>query len=323
MAGTAGFAYTVSPAGAAAGFAVVTDRFLCLVGPEATTIVAAELYALLDSDDTHLDDVFDAIVTTHDVQRFALVEVVDPTSRTFHLAVRGDVALDLEGAKETRLIGSTNAAWVSSEARGVSALTMSLDAQPADEASLPIRRGVVLTGRLSIGGAVAASDSLALVREDLKTRPITLPRLANAMGGSDPRAAEGRRSSRATNVSLGVGQTDPRTVEWLLALPDGSQVDVRIPVVIGRRPWVGTTDERAVVHVVAPSPGREISGVHLEISVVDGALHARDLDSTNGTLVYSESRPVRLLHGGRTTRLQFGDILDVGDAFAIRVNTGV
>jgi pSer/pThr/pTyr-binding forkhead associated (FHA) protein len=113
----------------------------------------------------------------------------------------------------------------------------------------------------------------------------------------------------------------PAAIVWLLILPDGSEIEPRIPVVIGRRPWVGSSDERSVVHIVAPSPRREISGVHLELSVVDGALHGRDLDSTNGTLVYSGGRPTRLLHGGRTTRLQLGDILDVGDAFSISIRT--
>jgi hypothetical protein len=314
------FVYLPATSRSDVGFAIVTDRFVCLLGSETTADAAAALYSLLDSDETHLNDVFDAVVTTHDVRRFALVEVVDPASRTFHLAVRGDVALDLEGAKATRLTGGTNAAWVSSEARGVNALTMSLDAEPGDPASMPIRRGVVLTRRIAIAGAAAAPASPVIVRENLKTRPITLPRLAEVMADGEVHSAS-QGSARATKVSLGAAPSVPRTIEWLLALPDGSEVDARIPVVIGRRPWVGNTDERSVVHVVAPSPRREISGVHLELSVVDGALHGRDLDSTNGTLVYSESRPVRLLHGGRTTRLQFGDILDVGDAYSIKVIT--
>jgi hypothetical protein len=315
------FAYSPATNPSGEGFGIVTDRFVCLLGSETTGPVASALYALLDSDETHLQDVFDSIVTTHDVQRFALVEVVDPASRTFHLAVRGDVALDLEGATATRLIGGSNTAWVSSEARGVNAMSLSLDGRPAGELSLPIRRGVVLTGRISIQGGVAVSAFPPVARENLKTRPITLPRLGDARGQSEGPVPEPRGSSRATSVSLGVVPPEPRVIEWLLALPDGSQVDARIPIVIGRRPWVGNADERPFVHVVAPSPRREISGVHLEISVVDGALHGRDLDSTNGTLVYSESRPVRLLHRGRTTRLQFGDILDVGDAFAIKVIT--
>jgi hypothetical protein len=311
------FAYSPARNPSGEGFGIVTDRFVCLLGQETTGRVAASLYALLDSDETRLHDVFDAIVTTHDVPRFALVEVVDPASRTFHLAVRGNVALDLEGAKATRLLGGTNTAWVSSEARGVNAMSLSFGAQPLGDISLPIRRGVVLTGHISIQGA-DASASPAVVAENLKTRPITLPRLGD---GPEAAVAESRGSSRATSVSLSGIRETPTVVEWLLALPDGSRVDARIPIVIGRRPWVGNADERSIVHVVAPSPHREISGVHLEISVVDGALHGRDLDSTNGTLVYSQSRPVRLLHGGRTTQLQFGDILDVGDAFAIKVIT--
>jgi FHA domain len=317
MAATTGFAYTVPPVGAAAGFAVITDRFLCLVGSEATTAIADELYVLLDSDETHLDDVFDAVVTRHDLERFAIVEVIDPATRTFHLAVRGNVELDLEGATATRLSGGTKSGWISSEASGVSSLRLSLDGDHPVGATLPIRRGVVVTQHITIDDGASSRSAPEL--EILKTQPIQLPRL------SQPRVtAPAQKSLSAKSTAIPIVLPARETVaviEWLLILPDGSEIEPRIPVVIGRRPWVGSTDERSVVHIVAPSPHREISGVHLELSVVDGALHGRDLDSTNGTLVYSDSRPTRLLHEGRTTRLQHGDILDVGDAFSISVRT--
>ena len=317
MAATTGFAYTVSPTGLTAGFAIVTDRFLCLVGSEATAAVAAELYALLDSDETHLVDVFDAVVARHDLERFAIIEVIDPATRTFHLAVRGDVELDLEGATATRLSGGTKSGWISSEASGVSSLRLSLDGARSQEPRLPIRRGVVVTQHITINRGAAGASAPEL--EILKTQPITLPRLSSPKW---PSPTEELSAAKAARIPVELPPRDkPAAIEWLLILPDGSEVEPRIPVVIGRRPWVGSSDERSVVHVVAPSPRREISGVHLEISIVDGALHGRDLDSTNGTLVYSGSRPTRLLHGGRTTKLQLGDILDVGDTFSINVKS--
>jgi pSer/pThr/pTyr-binding forkhead associated (FHA) protein len=65
------------------------------------------------------------------------------------------------------------------------------------------------------------------------------------------------------------------------------------------------------------SPKREVSATHLEISEVDGALTARDLGSTNGTVVVTPSRAPRLLDGRRTTDLVEGDVLDIGEGFHI------
>ena len=45
----------------------------------------------------------------------------------------------------------------------------------------------------------------------------------------------------------------------------------------------------------------------------------RDLNSTNGTIVFTESRAPRLLHEGKTTSLQAGDILDLGESFQILI----
>jgi pSer/pThr/pTyr-binding forkhead associated (FHA) protein len=73
--------------------------------------------------------------------------------------------------------------------------------------------------------------------------------------------------------------------------------------------------------VLAPSPNREISGTHLELQVVDGELLARDLDSTNGTLVLTPAQAPRLLHEGRSTALHAGDVLDLGEDFRISVST--
>ena len=313
MAKNTGFSYAVSGGNNGAGFAVVTDRFVCLLGEGSTTEIAGEIYDLLDADATHLDDVFDVLVTRHGLERFGLVEVIEPSTRTFHLAVRGDVSLDLKGTTATRLTGASHAAWLSSEARGVTDMRLALGSDPGmPNGSLPIRRGVVATSLIGLetrtGSAAATPQPVEIVR----TQPIDLPTLTKS---------DGAASTPAGRADLVPRKLETELVPWLLVLPDGSEVDPKVPVVIGRRPWHGSSDERSVVHVVAPSPKREISGVHLELAVVDGTLRGRDLDSTNGTLVYSSTRPTRLLHEGRTTILQLGDILDVGDAFSITVKT--
>lgn len=309
---TTGFSYAVAGADRA-GFAVVTDRFVCLLGEGSNTEIAGEIYDLLDADNTHLDDVFDVLVAKHGLERFGLVEVIEPSTRTFHLAVRGDVSLDLKGTTATRLTGASQTAWLSSEARGVTDLRLALGTEPGVPfGALPIRRGVVATSLIGLETRTGAKAKPVEPVEIVRTQPISLPTLPKKDGAAPAPAARGDLVPRTK---------EPVLIEWLLILPDGSEVDPTVPVVIGRRPWHGSSDERSVVHVVAPSPKREISGVHLELAVVDGTLRGRDLGSTNGTLVYSSTRPTRLLHGGRTTSLQLGDILDVGDAFSITVKT--
>ncbi|MFV0634872.1 FHA domain-containing protein [Demequina sp.] len=90
---------------------------------------------------------------------------------------------------------------------------------------------------------------------------------------------------------------------------------------VGRRPWRSDPDETQTYYVKAPSPHREISSKHVEFTVAGGQLRARDLDSTNGTLVESADKPPRLLRGGNATRLDVGDVLDLGEGFRIVVGS--
>jgi pSer/pThr/pTyr-binding forkhead associated (FHA) protein len=135
---------------------------------------------------------------------------------------------------------------------------------------------------------------------------------------TEPPAAKKRPPrARLTSAVLEATAQSASGNGWVLTLPDGSEIEVGLPVVIGRRPWTAEPDEREVVHVVAPSSKREISGIHLELSLSNGVVQARDLNSTNGTIVRTKSRPPRLLHSGGITELAAGDILDVGEDFSI------
>ena len=102
-------------------------------------------------------------------------------------------------------------------------------------------------------------------------------------------------------------------------MPDGSELDLAKPIVVGRRPWRSMVEDVTSIHVVAPSPRREISGVHLELAVRHGELEARDLASTNGTIIFSGSRAPRLLHESKSSALRPGDILDLGEGFQLFV----
>ena len=287
------FAYSLASSASGTGFGVVTDRFLCLLGPEANAELASTVYRMLDTDSVVVTEVLDLLSTTHGPVRFAVVELLDRATRSFSIAVLGQVALELEQASTTRLSGASDAAWISTEARGVNTLRLMLDGDAAPGTQLPIRRGVVATSQLSL-------DDVAIEPPVARKRP-----------------ARARLTSTLTGAALEATAQSARGNGWVLTLPDGSEIEVGLPVVIGRRPWTAHADEREVVHVVAPSSKHEISGIHLELSLAGGVVQARDLNSTNGTVVRTKSRPPRLLHSGGITELVAGDILDVGEDFSI------
>lgn len=314
------FAYVPADAPTRSGHAVVTDRFVCLLGEESDAGVAIELYRLLELPSTTIADVLDVFALHASSKRFAIVEVLDPVERVVHVAVSGEVAVDIAGATSTRFSGPTGATSFNGEVRGVQTLRLTLGARGAGATPLPIRRGVVRTADIAIEAATQPTAVVASTESDLLlTVPIELPRPAAAMLAEQPVVVESRVEPAAPQrIDLGMGGTSRSLV---LRLPDGSELEPNTPVVLGRRPWRTSPEETSTYYVLAPSPKREISGVHLEVALVDGQLVARDLESTNGTLVFTPARPPRLLHEGRSTALQPGDILDLGEDFRISVAT--
>jgi len=312
------FAYVPADAPTGMGHAVVTDRFVCLLGDESDAGVAVELYRLLELPSTSIADVLDVFALHGATKRFAIVEVLDPVERVVHVAVSGEIAVDLAGATSTRLSGPTGATSFNGEVRGVQTLRLTLGAHGEGSTPLPIRRGVVRTRDIAIDAAAGASPGLPSPADELLfTVPIELPR--PTAGAEEPVVVEGRvEPAPRQRVDLGTGSGLRALV---LQLPDGSELEPNTPVVLGRRPWRTTPEETSTYYVVAPSPRREISGVHLEVAIVGGELVARDLESTNGTLVFTPARAPRLLHEGRSTALHAGDILDLGEDFRISVGT--
>ena len=342
------FAYAPAPAGTPTGFAVVTDRFLCLLGPETTPETARGLYHLLDSTTAHLDDVLASVVDGGGAQRFAIVEIMDAAERTMHVAVCGSVTVDIEGTTATRLSGPTGATWINGEARGVSSLRMSLD-DDLEPAVLPIRRGVVATLSIVVDDLVAQAPvfvdepSPPTVQLELpRSVAASVPEKAEESAAQQPaaKAPKAKAKPRTTKPVArkkplsrdALGQNDqtstvdiaslrgaPPEPTWFVRLPDGNELDARAPIVIGRRPWPADIEQTSTVHVAAPSPDRQISGSHLELAVVGDVLYARDLDSTNGTIVLTPARAPRLLHEGQTVTLRDGDALDVGENYVVVV----
>jgi hypothetical protein len=306
------FAYLPALDADAAGYAVVTDRFLCLLGSETSAAATRELYVALDAGPVHIDDVLDALVARHGLEHFAIVEMLDAGERAMNVAVRGRVTVNLDGSTTTRLSGPTGATWITGEARGVSALTLALDGGEAATESFPIRRGVVRAQSVSIDQAVFEGAPPAFVDEPSPlTVPIDVPRIVEASRATAAAAS----ASRAVKIDI---DPAPRETPGLrVLLPDGNELDAATPILVGRRPWTSDFDTQSAVHVAVPSPLREVSGIHLELRESEGSLHARDLHSTNGTIVLTPAKPPRLLDGGRTTALVVGDVLDVGEGFQI------
>jgi hypothetical protein len=315
------FAYVPADAPSGLGHAVVTDRFVCLLGEESDADVAVELYRLLDLPGTTIPDVLDVFARYGGTKRFAIVEVLDAVERVVRVAVSGEVAVDLAGATSTRLSGPTGATSFNGEVRGVHTLRLAIGTLGEAATPLPIRRGVVRTRDIAIDAAADAPATIAPAAEDLLlTVPIQVPPPTRVAVLQQPQeiVVEPRvEPARPQPVDLGLG--GPRRL--VLQLPDGSELEPSTPIVLGRRPWRTTPEDTTTFYVVAPSPRREISGIHLEVALVDGELVARDLESTNGTLVLAPAQAPRLLHEGRSTALRVGDILDLGEDFRISVGT--
>ena len=315
------FAYVPADAPTGMGHAVVTDRFVCLLGDESDAGVAIELYRLLELPSTTIADVLDVFALHGATKRFAIVEVLDPVECIVHVAVSGEIAVDLAGATSTRLSGPTGATSFNGEVRGVQTLRLTLGTHGEGSTPLPIRRGVVRTRDISIDAAAGSPPFPSAADELLLTVPIEVPRPAAPVEAApaEPVVVEHRIDpAPPQRIDLGMGGVLRVLV---LQLPDGSELEPNTPVVLGRRPWRTTPEETTTYYIVAPSPKREISGVHLEVALVGGELVARDLESTNGTLVLTPAQAPRLLHEGRSTALHPGDILDLGEDFRISVGT--
>lgn len=340
------FEYSSAGGDSGSGLGIVTDRFICLLGSEADSALGAGVYALLDDDETHLADALDVLIGEHPDLSFAIVEVIDPAERTFHVAVSGDVDVIMTGTSSTRFSGPPGAAWIVGEAIGVDRLRLALDARDGVDC-LPVRDGVVRTSMIGVAErpvAVARASSA-----HLHTRPIRLPAaptridLERAAKTDATRSDAGRTAPAASDVTPAApvasapvpapippldpeASVSPESPEppvspepsepgWTLVLPDGTPVAP--PVIFGRRPW--KDGPSGAMHIVVASPGREISGVHVEVGLEGAVLTAHDLDSTNGTIIYSRSRPPRLLHDGGRAALAPGDILDLGDSYSVAV----
>lgn len=349
------FAYAVA-GHAEPGYAVVTDRFVVLLSAGTPITTVREVHRLLDTPVATAEAAIARLSQDDGAQRFAVVEIVDPWTQAFQVSVRGDIRVDMGGASTTSFTWPNDDKLLTGEAVGVESLLLALGDAPEDVATLPLRHGAVPAHAIALDGVelsqvsdgqatAAIGDTQAHEDTIVSSRPksgiaLAPERLAatEAAGptSSAPDPAErGAEPARASAVQEDTPDYDrrPKPVDlaelmanspsqlWTLTLPDGNELFAAPQIVVGRRPWRSDPEETQTYYVKAPSPHREISSKHVEFTVAGGRLSARDLNSTNGTVVESPDRAPRLLRDGNATQLDVGDVLDLGEGFRIVVGT--
>lgn len=300
------FAY--APAGSeTAGFAIVTERFVALLSGDATADTVSTLHRMLDGAGASAEPALAVLADPRAAERFALVQMIDPVTKLFEVMVRGDVTVDMGGASMSRFSWPRGASWLRGEAHGVESLFLSLDGARTTTHGLPLRNGAVPASAVSVGVDLAINAPLPVV-------------VAAADAGQAPLLeAEEERLEFTVGRTPVAAPAAPAAPVWTLRLPDGNELEAAPQIVVGRRPWRSSPDETQTYYIVAPSPHREISSKHVEFTVVSGELRARDLESTNGTVVSGPHKAPRLLHEGKAVSLESGDVLDLGEGFRIVV----
>lgn len=309
------FAYAPAPDGVK-GYAVAAEGFVGLVSTEGVHTLSDRLYEAVNLPDPEVADILDVLEEEPVPVAFAVMEILDKETRTVSITVRGDVLVDLGGNTTTRFQWPEGAMWMSGEAAGVDSVGIALRGHAGAPATLPIARG-----------AIAASHVTAeLVPGSRHRLPAPIPGNAEdtvlyeaiAMRREDGPPPMPVPDSHRTASAVPLADLHGSGM-WTLHLPDGSEVEASSRIVVGRKPWRHDEGETVTPYIVAPSPRKEISAKHLELSVVSGQLKATDLGSTNGTLVLSGSKAPRLLRDRAVMTLRQGDTLDLGEGFRIVV----
>lgn len=307
------FTYAVSRDPAAAGFVLVSDRFLAVASGESDG-AATRLWRRLGEGGATLASVITALDTDADAPvDVALVELVDAPSRTVEIAVRGQARVELSGGRDVRL-GGEQSRWAQSTAREVAGMALALPSSSRRSlGSLPLARGVARSDLLEWGTPTpppaasatpapaaaepAAHSETAAVTVDPPLETLRRDRLP-ALDLDD--RTELRRAARQ--------RPEARPV---LRIGSDRVLELDVPLVLGRSPRPAAHPGTRLVSVA--SPQREISGAHLQVHLEGDRLVARDLESTNGTIVREPDGASLLLRHGASVRLKFGSSLDLGD----------
>lgn len=180
---------------------------------------------------------------------------------------------------------------------------------PAVAAEQTPRAGTMISGVPAFGSPSAAAPTSApqppaTEHNDHDGETISLAQLQRMQTGAarigTPVASTGVASAGKIIVSTGDEAVLDRTV------------------IIGRRPRATRVSGNEMPHLLAvPSPLQDISRSHVEIRVEGSHILARDLDTTNGTILRrADDAPIRL-HPGEATMIANQDVLDLGEGITV------
>ncbi|MDN4471493.1 FHA domain-containing protein [Demequina zhanjiangensis] len=268
------------------GCAVVAGGFVALVDVGVRPELVARIHAAF-AGSALLERTVSEIVAAVPDARFAIARTDTAPAR---IALRGDLTIDLGPSATTRFGLPSGSTGVLGEVDGLERLSFTLGTDDESPHRLPLRDGACPASAVHATFAHAPGEGTAL----------------------SPQSADDQAQGEAAAVASDRSG-------WVLTLPDGRELDARPRLVVGRRPEEDESTDTGALYVTAPSPQREISARHLELTVEDDVLRARDMGSTNGTLVLRPDRPAHLLHDSRDATLDAGDTLDLGEGFRITV----
>ncbi len=187
----------------------------------------------------------------------------------------------------------------------------------------------VRRGRTRIDGDGQAPDGAEVDEYDLLVTGAIAASVREAVRDTTPETPPMADDPDATLAAAPVAPTAPEPTAGdasedredrplgRLALPGGGTFDIRGRVLIGRRP--ARPDDVPAVLLAVPSPHDDVSRTHLEITMAGAGLAARDLGSTNGTLLRRAGRSASRLTPWASHPLAVGDELDLGDGAVLRL----
>ena len=231
-----------------------------------------------DCPQTSIADVLDVFARYGASKRFAIVEVIDPAERVVRVAVSGEVAVDLAGAISTRLSGPSGATSFNGEVRGVhSCGSLSGPWRRSRHAAADSARCRAHPRYRDRRSAGAASRRLQPERSKCCTPDRLI--FSGRQPASPARREPGARSRPSGRLTRPRAATSRRERSSSPPHPSSSAVARGARPRTRRRPSTCSHPHRT-----------GDLGDHLELQVVDGELLARDLDSTNGTLVLTPAQ---------------------------------
>lgn len=95
-------------------------------------------------------------------------------------------------------------------------------------------------------------------------------------------------------------------------------VELDRDVVVGRRPRTSTTSAERMPRMVAvPSPQKDISRSHVQVTLEEWHVLVEDLATTNGTVLLRAGQKPRRLHPNQKEIVVDGDVVELGDGVTL------